>query len=280
MNDSFVYDRFAEWALLGGGERSRGGRAIRLASRLGPGLLRGSGGLRDRYYAARERALDRFPADTPLSVADVAELRQQLRRRYELSLREGRDNFLNDYVGALDEEADATTLAAFFASTLTALARRYGGGEARVVGEKTPLHTLYADWLLRFQPKARAVLLVRDPVANVASMQRRYGDLERVLRVYDAYARRFLELKTHPRVLVVRQEDLTADTPAAVEGILRFLDPTLGFDATCRVNAYTKDAYTGRQVDAARSGAAREELSPRDRDRIERRFRAVYDAFY
>jgi hypothetical protein len=46
------------------------------------------------------------------------------------------------------------------------------------------------------------------------------------------------------------------------------------------VNAYTKEAYTGTAVDAGRARGGGATLSPAEDERVRRRFRAVYEAFY
>jgi hypothetical protein len=286
VNDSFVYDQLVEWDLLRDPERAAapGMRAIRLAAALAPELARelaaGRGSLRARYHAARARRLERLPPDRILAPAEVAAWQAFLRARYRLSLTHGRANFLNDYAGALAPVTQPQRVDALLAATLSALARRYGAGEGATLGEKTPLHTRYASAILRFDPRARAILLVREPAANIGSLLRHTRDLPRAIEIYAGYARHFLALKDDPRVLVLRHEDVAARPPEAIARALAFIDPRLRFDPDCRVNAYTKEEYTGSAVDTARARAGGAVLGAADRERIRRRFRAVYAAFY
>jgi hypothetical protein len=286
VNDSFVFDQLVEWDLLRHprGTGSDLARAVRLGATLAPDLLReiaaGRGGPRARYHAARARRFARLPADHVLAPAEVEAWQGFLRRRYRHSLAFERASFLNDYAAALTPPIGPLRVDEMISATLAALARHYGTREGVAIGEKTPLHTLYADAILRLTPHARAILLVREPAANVGSMLRHYRDLPRAIAAYARYASAILTLKDDPRVLVLRHEDVATRTPEAIERALAFLDPRLRFDPACRVNAYTKEAYTGSAVDAARARAGDAVLTPADRDRIRRRFRKVYAAFY
>ena len=239
-----------------------------------------SGSPRSRYHAARERRLGRLAADRILQPDEIAAFHGFLRCRYRYSLSYDRGNFLNDYALALAPSAEPQRVDALVAATLTALARRYGAREGVALGEKTPFHTFYAGAILRADPHARAILLVREPAANIGSLLRHTRSLPRALDTYAVYAARILALKDHERVLRVRHEDVATRTPEVIERALAFLDPRLRFDPACRVNTYTKADYTGNAVDAARARAADAALDRADRDRIRRRFRDVYAAFY
>jgi hypothetical protein len=285
LNDSFVFDRYVEWSMLRRAPSglSRPGWAARIARGLAPHLrLRSARDLRDwrrPYHEARARRALRCLPDETLTPECVRGYYDTLRTRYRLSLAHGRESFLNAYADALPEPR-ALAARDLLSHTLEALGRRFRTSAVRALGEKTPIHTLYARWILGLYPEAKAVLVVRRPVANVASILGRTGDFDRALATYGLYGRALLELADSDRVRVVRQEELVSDTPGTLEPLLRFLDPHLRFDPTCPVDSYTKLEYTGRAVDATRAAGAVDRLGPEQQRRVRRRFADIERRFY
>ena len=287
LNDSFVFDRYVEWTLLRAapGDLPKLRRLSRLATGLAPSLrLRDLGGLRDwrrPYHAARGRHALRLDAEEVVSPAEIRGYHDLLKARYLLSLAHQRSSFLNEYVNGLPQPPEnGCTRKDLLSHTIASVSGLFVDPADSMLGEKTPIHTAYAEWILRLYPHAKALAMVRHPVANVASIFKRYGDFERSVEAYSVYAAALVELSESSRVMTVRHEDLVSSTSRTVEAILRFLDPALPFDAACPVNSYTKSEYTGGAVDVSRLETASDALSPRQQREIRARFSEVERRFY
>jgi hypothetical protein len=106
---------------------------------------------------------------------------------------------------------------------------------ARLIGDKTPLHTMYLDWVDAIFPDARFIHLLRDGRAVVESFVRHWGDLadpqsllkgcsiwqERVRR-----AHRFCRSRPPGRAVEIRYEDLVQDPEPVLRRIAELLDLT------------------------------------------------------
>lgn len=111
---------------------------------------------------------------------------------------------------------------------------------ARVLCEQTPRNIYYAFHLLEAFPDCRIVHVVRDPRAVLASQKRRYQlrklggsnvPVREVVRLWLNYhpitmvrlwrsaTREALKLEGHPRVTIVRYEDLVQDGEATVRAL-------------------------------------------------------------
>jgi hypothetical protein len=131
-----------------------------------------------------------------------------------------------------------------FAAALTALLAAYleKTGKARV-GEKTPGHVYYADWLLGVFPETRIIAMQRDPRAIIAShfktpWRAAMPDLatslvRRRTRMHAAasdarlwaelYGEVLPRLARDPRVMCLRYEDLVAEPAEVVQRVCSFL---------------------------------------------------------
>ena len=286
LNDSFVFDRYVEWVLVG--ERDvrlfkakRVSRAVAgLASSVRPSFPGDLRSMRQVYYAARARYALRFVPDQVITPDEARGYYRVLRERYLGSLTRNRASFLNDYVEGILEPNYEGTIRDLLSRTINSISGLFLDAPRPLVGEKTPIHTPYAEWINRLYPTAKQILMVRDPVANVASMYRRLGDFKRAVHTYDMYAESLLALGRRDDVLVVTHEDLTSSTSSTLSKIITFLDPSLTFDETCPMNAYIKSEYTGRTVDSSRVSKAPDTLSSRQMELVSDRFREVRERFY
>ena len=285
LNDSFVFDRYVEWALLREHRaRSGAGRLARMTIGLMPSIrLRSIEDLRywrRLYYAARARYALELAQDQVLSSAEIRGYNLTLRARYLASLDDERPSFLNGYVNGLPQPAEESTLQDVFSQTITSLSSLFVDSPGLTLGEKTPIHTPYAKWIMDLYPHSRAILMVRDPVANVASIFKRYGNFRRSVEAYEIYAESLLTLAESARIMTVRHEDVITSTSTAIENILRFIDPALPFDPSCPVNSYTKTEYTGKSVDPSRVGATPGTLTPKQEREVMARFSEIEHRFY
>ncbi len=203
-----------------------------------------------------------------------------LRARYLSSLGTNRASFLNGYVSGIPDPMPYANLPDLFTNTLGSISRLFVTSPIQVFGEKSPLHTPYADWIRNLYPNAKTILVVRRPVANVASIYRRYGDFKRVCRAYDMYAAKLMEMSQEPNVLVVRHEDVTQATSSTLRRVLGFLDASLRLDESCPINAYTKTAYTGKEIDQNRDGTTASTLKEHQVELVKGRFHRVTERFY
>jgi hypothetical protein len=286
LNDSFVFDRYVEWALLGdrNGRLNKAKKLTRLVAGLAPSIrpsLRGkTSSLRQVYYAARGRYALRFHPDDVVSADEACGYYRVLKARYLGSLTRKTASFLNDYAEGIPEPDDDVTIRDLLSWTINSVSSLFLDSPQAVLGEKTPIHTPYAEWIKCLYPFSKRILMVRDPVANVASIYRRFGDFDQAVRIYDMYAEGLMTLGSKGDVLVVTHEDLTSSTRSTLGQILTFLDPSLALDETCPVNAYTKSEYTGTTVDNSRVSMAPNTLSSAQTNSVAARFRPIRERFY
>jgi hypothetical protein len=286
LNDSCVFDRYVEWALLGGGHRgaARTRRIARLAASLAPNVrlhsIEDLRSWRRTYYAARARYARKLDPDRVLSVSEIRGYHETLKARYRVSLSHGRESFLNEYVGGLVAADRELTLRETLSHAIGSVSALFTDPLGLTLAEKTPIHTPYASWMMGLYPEAKAILMVRNPVSNVASIFRRYGDFGRSLDAYHIYAESLIALAENERVMTVRHEEVIASTRSVVQGILRFVDPALSFDPACPVRSYTKSEYTGNAVDASRVATPPDTLSREQEREIRTRFGEVERRFY
>jgi hypothetical protein len=153
-----------------------------------------------------------------------------------------------DAAAVLDEVGAAVTAPDLYAATLAHEAHRDG---ASVACDQTPRNVYYLAEILALFPAARAVVVVRDPRDVLLSQKRRWRRAERgvanmsrreVARLWASYhpvttsmlwrsgmaaANR---LADHPRVMVVRFEDLVSDSGVTARQLCDFVGITYRAD--------------------------------------------------
>jgi hypothetical protein len=90
--------------------------------------------------------------------------------------------------------------------------------------EKTPKHVRHLGFILDSAPSSRIVLICRDPRDTVASLKRRYGRLGKALGRWQRDNGLVNHWRHHPRVWLLRYEDLVGDPRASLETLMAFLD--------------------------------------------------------
>ncbi len=90
--------------------------------------------------------------------------------------------------------------------------------------EKTPKHVRHLGFILGAAPCSRILLICRHPLDTVASLKRRYGRLGKSLRRWQQDNRRVLRWRGHPRVHLVRYEQLVQNPQACLEQVMGFLE--------------------------------------------------------
>jgi hypothetical protein len=123
------------------------------------------------------------------------------------------------------------TFDGIWAAMLRAL-RASLGSSASIWVEKTPANEFDALHLSTLFPKAKFIHILRGPAANLASIKQmgEVGNDWEIVNYQAAYLRRSMRLAGknqsrlgEERYLVIRYEDLTADTPAHMHTIADFL---------------------------------------------------------
>lgn len=97
-------------------------------------------------------------------------------------------------------------------------------------GEKSPPHSFYAPWLGTLYPQAKVVTIIRNPIANIASMFLRYDErstanLVKSTHRYMSFHHRKLDcLYDESGALVVRYEDLVENPDYILGRIYAYLN--------------------------------------------------------
>lgn len=98
-------------------------------------------------------------------------------------------------------------------------------GEAEFFLDKTPRYSIYAEDILRIFPEARFIVLWRDPLAIIQSINDTWGggrwSIHRhSVDLFDAMAATIRAVQSHPdRILALRYENLLENPETAIEEI-------------------------------------------------------------
>jgi hypothetical protein len=187
--------------------------------------------------------------------------------------------------GSTSEEA--------FLAVVTALAE-VAGTEARAWVEKTPGNEHHVDQLLNRHPEARFLHIVRNPLANLASLKRLYqvrgwvfdaGSVARSLAKSHTLARANASRLGPERYLVLRYEDIVADTQAAMRQVAvlagvtyndSMLVPSVGGRGATANSMFAADRVIGKVKSASpESEAVRKNVLDRHEQTILRMYAAA-----
>lgn len=271
INDSFVFARMAD-AQAGPTPFN----AIRGARPSTFGAVR-AGGIRGGYAEARNRVLATTGALTASEEVRFFELLESQYRRQ------------NDWYQFLTLYAEPLARARhrmspgphdrleLIADILRELALLVDPDiSSPVIGEKTPSHTLLAPWLLQLLPGIKAILLVRDPITNVASIYKRHRPLKSALALYGRFVPFILWLASRPGVQTVSYRALLAQPVETMRSVVSFLGLD-DFDPTLPMKPFGKERYTGYSVDPAREPDPDSVLDPVTRSKLRTRYQRIYD---
>jgi hypothetical protein len=289
LNDSFVFRSFLDsvMAVSSSSAKLTPRRVVRTLPALLVELTRGSAvknrSFRELFYRAQERVLRRrYPPHHLLTTDERERFMETLIARY------GRgSDFLRDYQDAARSAADSVHSArsvdvrTALSISIMRLTRSLTGADERVTifGEKTPIHIMLSRWILDdLYPESRGILVVRHPVANIFSIAKRSSSLSEAKSWYLSFCGPTLELAEHPRIDIVRYEDLIGDPISTMERLVVALGGTQ-FDPSLPVAAYTKKQYTGTSVDPSRNPPPHELFTDMERAEIRRQFEPIYSAF-
>lgn len=279
LNDTLAYIRLGE-AAVGDGPLAKI-RLVAEGGRLSTARALRGGGVRAAYFDLLTRSLRRrLGAGVPVPAHVRARFAASLSRQYQHE-NEWYD-FQTRYAEPLNRAwarlggmpgADTRQLVAPIFQEIAEIVRP--GADLSNAGEKTPLHTLVAPWLLGLYPEARGVLLVRDPITNVASILKRHRPMARAIQMYGRFVPAILWLADHPRVHVTSYRTLLNRPRPTMEAVAEFLKLP-DFDATVPVRPFGKAKYTGTEVDPGREPAAESVLTASTRDLLRRRHGDIY----
>ena len=292
INDSFVFRAFVDSVLgLGPSEDKawiRMSRMLRSVFLLPDirGLQAAKGrSLREVLNRMQEdHFLESFPLGTTVHQAELERYLAILRHRY--SRIKQYDDFLTEYLGPLETAAEELLISSpasipeVFSLPLVAIARKFRAETDGkfLLGEKTPIHTVYGRWILALYPSARGILVSRHPLTNIASLNRRFPPLKRALSLYRRFSAALLELQRHERIKVARYEDLLARPQEVLSALVGWVGGQ-EFDSSLPMNAYVKRAYTGTSFDPGRDPDPDTLFDQATRQAIRTRFRRIFEAF-
>lgn len=94
--------------------------------------------------------------------------------------------------------------------------------EKSVVIEKTPKNVIYSRKIIRIIPRAKFIFMVRNSLDNIASLYRRFRNLEACTSRWIVDNRALIRASSDRSVKVVRYEDLTANPSAELAGMIEF----------------------------------------------------------
>lgn len=170
------------------------------------------------------------------------------------------------------------------------LAYPEGSSVTPFYGEKTPGHIRFAKFIAAAYPQARLILMVREPVANVASYYKRNnaglylghkGNIGEALRIYESFMNPCFPFyqANRDRFLVVRYEDLIASPQAAMERVFRHLGAA-PFMVGENFGSGAKGVYVGNGIDRKRAESAYSVLGDAETRMVETALADVYREFY
>ncbi|MHC5063450.1 MAG: sulfotransferase [Planctomycetota bacterium] len=298
LNDSFVYLAFVEaWA------EARGEAGAQTGSGLGWKLrdrLRRMPRTRAFLYKLRALVAGGYKPEIPeLEGLPEANSRvddrlidayfARLRTRYEMFHPDDKANsFLRGYLSGLHPEKYAPgkyspergpELRSLLDGVFLDLVPE-DQAQKPLLGEKTPRHLYCAPWLQHLYPDAKAITLLRNPLANVAGLHARMNkDLSGALAKYlSFFGEDYGSLYDGSRSLLVRYEDLIYETEDSLEKVASYLGLTASFSG--HMGSSTRGDYIGDAIDPERDKKRMGYFSGAERERVLSECSAVIDRHY
>jgi hypothetical protein len=151
-----------------------------------------------------------------------------------------------------------------------------------LIGEKTPIHSHMQGWLRESYPGARVVVLVRNPITNVAAIFKRRPDVgvDRAIDVYlSYYGVSLAELFSNADVVTVRYEDVVHAPKDTVARVHEWLGVEIN-PMPDTFHYYSKQAYIGQRIEPSRDNDLRAVLSERQQEHVVERCAPLMERFY
>ncbi|MEQ3637510.1 MAG: sulfotransferase [Thalassolituus sp.] len=92
-----------------------------------------------------------------------------------------------------------------------------------LVLEKTPKHLYFIDSMERVAPGFRVVVMIRNPLDTIASLFKRFGDIELCIERWINDNREVLKIRDRSNVMLVRYEDMTAHPERVFVDVCHFI---------------------------------------------------------
>lgn len=89
--------------------------------------------------------------------------------------------------------------------------------------EKTPKHIHAVFRIRKILPDAKFIILMRNPIDNCASLDKRFKDLDYAVERWNIDNREILKISRLPRVLIMKSEEISIDPGPAFERMCGFL---------------------------------------------------------
>lgn len=220
--------------------------------------------------------------DRRVPVATTKRYFRTLVARYD---RRNDGNWLGHYSQQLKEQgvlkAEFVTFRELVDSVFAALVPVEQRGKA-LVGEKTPIHSHMQSWLRESYPGARVVVLVRNPLTNVAAIYKRRRNLgvDGAIDVYLSYYEISLAgLFSKADVVTVRYEDVVHSPESTVAKVHDWL----GVESSPipeSFHYYLKQAYIGQRIEPSRDTDLRAILTDSQQETVAERCAFLIERFY
>jgi hypothetical protein len=195
-----------------------------------------------------------------------------------------KDKWINQYARYIQfkeiiKKQESIQIQTLLDNTLTQISKKYKTEELLIFGEKTPLHTLYGEELLDKYQHSKGILLVKNPLDNVASIYKRSQNFNTALRTFSLYQSSLLRLNNHNKVYSLIFDDLVAKTYETLNTIHKFMEVDLKIDENLPIYNYIKGNYTGNSIDPGRLQKTESILTNKQKSIIFDRFRNIFETF-
>ncbi|MBE9127945.1 MULTISPECIES: sulfotransferase family protein [unclassified Coleofasciculus] len=182
-------------------------------------------------------------------------------------------NFLNE------ARSSNLTLTKMFSSIYSYLIPREQQTK-KIFGEKTPRHLYLSKWISTLYPKAKFIVLVRNPLTNVAALYKRRKSLKLSIDTYLSYYNRsFISLYEGEENLVIRYEDLVSKPQDTLLHVYEYLGAN-SEEVSTEFNYFIKQGYIGNTIDPERDVKLKEMLNEQEKKLIKKRCQYVFNKFY
>lgn len=94
----------------------------------------------------------------------------------------------------------------------------------RMLLEKTPKHIYSYSLVQKYIPRNKFVVVVRNPLDTIASLYKRFGDINLCVDRWIYDNSEAARLRSNNNVFVVKYEDFVSDPESSIESVFLFLD--------------------------------------------------------